>query len=109
MTARDGATNLRTTMSTASHYGPLPESSLMTDQSENLILEYLRAMRSDMAGIKERVAELFVRTVSIEGYLARIDSRLAHFGGGEAFRTYARLDALEARIDRLERRLELAP
>lgn len=53
----------------------------MTDQSENLIPEYLRGMRGDMAGIKGKLEALFTRIVSVQGHLARIDTLLAHLGG----------------------------
>lgn len=80
----------------------------MTDQTENLILEYLRAIRGDIEGMKEKLGELFLRLVSVEGHLVRIDTHLAHLSG-DAFHTHARVDALEARMDRIERRLELRP
>jgi hypothetical protein len=80
----------------------------MTDQTENLILEILRAMRGDIAGIKAKLEELFMRMGGVEGHLARIDTHLAHVGG-DVLGQHARVDALEGRIERIERRLELQP
>jgi hypothetical protein len=80
----------------------------MADQSENLVLEYLRAMRGDIAGIKDKLGKLLTRIVGVESHLARIDLHLAHLGG-EVLHQHARVDALENRIDRIERRLELQP
>jgi len=88
------------------HYGPPLETLPMTDQSESLTLEYLRAMRGDIAGIKGKREELFTRMGSVEGHLARIDTHPAQ-RGGDVLHQNARVDALEMRIDRIEQRLQL--
>jgi hypothetical protein len=88
------------------HYGPPLETLPMTDQSENLILEYLRAIRGDIAGIKGKLEELFTRMGSVEGHLARIDTHLERLGG-DVLHQNARVDALEMRTARIEQRLQL--
>ncbi|MDS4039640.1 MAG: hypothetical protein RKP20_00475 [Candidatus Competibacter sp.] len=42
----------------------------MTDDVENLILEHLRAIRSDIGGIKDDVREIRQRLTSLEATVA---------------------------------------
>jgi tetrahydromethanopterin S-methyltransferase subunit G len=71
----------------------------MTEQVENLILEYLKAIRVDIALIKARLDDLTARVTSLENHVAIIV--------GDILRMNTRFDHLEMRIDRIERRLEL--
>ena len=71
----------------------------MTESVENLILEHLRAMRSDLAQIKDDMGTTKLRPTSVEQQVAHLhtDNAIVH----------ARIDGLEKRLERIERRLEL--
>ncbi len=72
----------------------------MTDNTENLILEHLRALRAGMEKIDEKVTFLTARvTSSIEQQLAGVHVDLATMN--------ARFDSVGKKLDRIERRLEL--
>jgi hypothetical protein len=71
----------------------------MTEQVENLILDYLRAMRSDIALIKEDIRELKLRVGALEQYVANLV--------GDVFRMNARMGRFDERLERIERRPEL--
>jgi len=64
----------------------------MADEPINLVLEHLRAIRADLAEVKEGVRNLQVRMTSVEENMAAMNRRL---------------DSIDRRIDRIERRLEL--
>lgn len=71
----------------------------MTEQTENLVLEILRAMRGDVQEIKADIRDLKTRVTMIEVRL------------GDFFALYAqqsqRIDRLENRLERVEQRLDL--
>ena len=71
----------------------------MTDNIENLILEHLRALRADVSSIKADVRDLKLRMSSMENYMASFHLEIARHG--------SKFDEVDARIDRIERRLEL--
>ena len=60
---------------------------------ENLILDHLRHMRSGMDGLREDMREVKTRLGILENQYASMSSRL---------------DRLDARVERIERRLDLA-
>ncbi|HML12516.1 MAG TPA: hypothetical protein VK456_04380 [Xanthobacteraceae bacterium] len=60
---------------------------------ENLIVDHLRHMRSGMDGLREDMREVKTRLGILENQYASMSSRL---------------DRLDARVERIERRLELA-
>ena len=66
---------------------------------ENLLLEHMKAIRSDVADIKRDVRDIKVRITSLEERMVQLYGDVFHHG--------VRLDELNARIDRIERRLEL--
>lgn len=63
----------------------------VTDRVENIILEHLRAIRTDVGGIKDDVRE--------------IKQRLTY---SDVVDQHARYDRLVERVERIERRLDLA-
>ena len=65
----------------------------------DLILEHLRAIRSDIGSVKPNLQDIKARMASIESYQVA--------GHGDAVRQSSRLDEIEARIEQVERRLEL--
>ncbi len=71
----------------------------MTDNVENLILEHLRALRADVGIIKADVRDLKLRMSAMENYMASFHVEIA--------RHSSKFDTVDARIDRIERRLEL--
>jgi predicted nucleic acid-binding Zn-ribbon protein len=60
---------------------------------ENLILDHLRHMRSAIDGVREDMREVKTRLGILENQYASMSSRL---------------DRLDARVERIERRLDLA-
>jgi predicted nucleic acid-binding Zn-ribbon protein len=73
----------------------------MIEQVENLILEYLRAMRADVAQMKEDIRDIKLRLSALESHVANLLS--------DVLRQNARIDSLDERIGRIEHRLELVP
>ena len=68
----------------------------MTDETENLVLEQLRAMRAEMAEMRREIKQRFL---TLEIAVSGIESNLAGMR--------ADLSHQSERIDRLERRLQL--
>ena len=73
----------------------------MSPETENLMLEHLRAIRAQLDELRDRVS-------SIEHHLATIDRHLANMQGDIAI-IHRRLDGHSTRLDRIERLLELTP
>jgi archaellum component FlaC len=71
----------------------------MTDETANLILEYLRNIRSDTTAIRNDVDDLKLRMTAVEHHLGQQQVQLAGING--------RIDRLDERVGRIERRLEL--
>jgi predicted nucleic acid-binding Zn-ribbon protein len=68
------------------------KTALMTEV-ENLILDHLRHMRGGIDGLREDMREVKTRLGILENQYASMSSRL---------------DRLDARVERIERRLDLA-
>lgn len=80
----------------------------MTENVENLILELLRGMRSDLTEVKEVLREHGLRLNRIEAGVAGL--RRDQAGDAEAIaQVQAQVDRLREEIERIKRRLELAP
>ena len=73
---------------------------MMNDKVENLILEHLRAIRSDIGKLSDKVDNLVSNDLSNKQHMAG-------FMGQESVQD-VRLAQLDVRLERLERRLELA-
>lgn len=71
----------------------------MTENTENLVLENLRAIRSDIAELKDRMDRIELRLSAIEQTLGHLFA----LAGSDR----ETVSALARRIDRIERRLEL--
>ena len=69
----------------------LNEDKLMTDNIENSVLEHLKAIRAEMAGIRNDMDDLKLRMGSIEEHVAgmRRDMSILH---GDIVITHKRLD-----------------
>lgn len=72
----------------------------MTEQIENLIPEHLKAMRAQLNRSEADIADLKGRDHTHETYLSVLH--------GDTARQSGRLDEHDARLKRIERRLELA-
>ena len=79
----------------------------MTDNIENLVLEHLRAIRADMVYMKDDVREIKSRVNTLEAGQATIIQQIGHLTGMAA-EQHVLYDRLLERIERLERRLEIA-
>ncbi len=78
----------------------------MSDAVDNLLLEHLKKIQAEQSAARERDAEMLGRLAQIETSIVR----LARDGADNFAETVAdrhALDKLKARIERLERRLEL--
>lgn len=80
----------------------------MSDSTDLLLLEHLKAIRADIAGIKADLKENVRRLGRVEMALAGLRLDMAHHGEGMAERSL-RLDRLAERIERIEKRLDLSP
>ena len=72
----------------------------MTEGTENLVLEHLRAIRGDMAKMWDDVRTVKAEVAAMRKQLAGVSTLQDH--------DHDDLAALKARVDRIERRLELA-
>jgi len=79
----------------------------MTDEIESLVLEHLRHIRGRVDQIADDVTELKHRMTSLEGTMSLV-KREVSFGDETDARQQVALDKLVARIERIERRLELS-
>ena len=71
----------------------------MTAETESLILEILKRMQADMAGIKQELSDLKMRVNILEGHIQGLLAA-QHL-------TNDRLDRMDQRIARIETRLDL--
>jgi len=71
----------------------------MSDDTPNLVLEHLRAIRASQEATREDIREIKTRLVVLEGAFATLS---AAYGG-----VSSRLDRIESRLDRIEQRLGL--
>ena len=67
--------------------------------TDNLVLEHLRALRADSADLKSDLRDVKARLASIESYIATLH--------GDQARTGATVDDLVQRVERLEKRTGL--
>jgi hypothetical protein len=72
----------------------------MANTTDNIVLEHLRHIRADMKATREDIQMLTLRMGSVERILAGHQV-------GEASQSIE-IDRLRLRVDRIERRLELA-
>jgi tetrahydromethanopterin S-methyltransferase subunit G len=83
----------------------------MSENIENLVLEHLRALRNEVAGLRTEMHEEFrevkLRLGSVETAVVAVRRDSAD-QMGDVVRQQLRIDQLAERLDRLERRMELA-
>jgi len=83
----------------------------MTENVENLILELLKGMRNELRDFRTETSDNFMqvkaRLQSLEERVTLTEKGLANVHGDQAL-IQLRLDRLGDRIERIEKRLELA-
>ena len=72
----------------------------MTAEIESLVLEHLRAIRADIADLKDRMTSVEVQLSAIGQQLGALTTAV-YSGKSE-------MDTVKRRLDRIERRLELS-
>ena len=79
----------------------------MSEQIDNLILEHLKRFQAGQDRIESKLDEIVMRLGQLEIASASIKSEIAHGEATDAGLSI-RLDAAMKRIDRIEKRLEIA-
>lgn len=79
----------------------------MAENIENLILEHLKKIQAEQTAARERDAEIMSRLGQIETGIARI-ARDESQNYSEIVQDRHSVDKLKERIERIERRLEIA-
>lgn len=72
----------------------------MTAEIENLVLEHLRAIRADVGDVKERLGHVELNLATLGQQVGALTTAV-YSGKSE-------IETLRRRIERIERRLELA-
>ncbi|OQW45352.1 MAG: hypothetical protein A4S12_02960 [Proteobacteria bacterium SG_bin5] len=78
----------------------------MADNVENLVLEHLKGLRAIVDRIERRLEDHTNRLSNLEGGQAAIIQHLAHLSATDAAQQVS-IDKMDARLGRIERRLEL--
>ena len=79
----------------------------MTDNVTNdLLLEQLKAIRAEQAAARERDDEMLRRLGTVETIMARVSRDMGEFVAEQVGDRHS-MDKLRARLERIERRLEL--
>jgi hypothetical protein len=78
----------------------------MSEKIDNLMLEHLKKIQAEQSASRERDRELLTRLGQIETMVARIGRDNAH-AFAEQIEDRHSLDALKARVEQIEKRLEL--
>ena len=73
---------------------------------DNLILEHLRAIRADIAGMRDDIREVKQRLSNVESGIGSLKRDTADLYTENAAQ-HARYDRLADRIEKIEKRLEL--
>ena len=79
----------------------------MTDNIENLMLEHLKRFQAPLDRVENKIGELTIRAANLESGQASIIQHLANHAASNAAQQLA-IDHVNSRLDRIERRLELA-
>jgi chromosome segregation ATPase len=80
----------------------------MSENIENLLLEHLKQFQATLSRIDRRQEEVVTRLGRLEVAVAGLRRDIAHAEEGSAEQG-VRIDHLAERVERIERRLELAP
>ncbi len=80
----------------------------MIEIVENLVIEHLRAIRNELAQVKDDTSEIKMRLTSIDERLTLAEKGIANVHGDFAI-IQIRMDKQGDRLERIEKRLELTP
>ena len=78
----------------------------MTENVENLLLEHMKLFRASLERIERKLDEHSNRLSNLESGQALIVQHIAHLAAADAAQQLS-IDKMSARLDRIERRLEL--
>ena len=78
----------------------------MTEQTENLMLEILRRIQSDMGTIRDDIREIKTRLTLMDENLAGVHREISNLYALYAAQS-GRQDRMDDRLERIEQRLEL--
>ena len=79
----------------------------MSENVENMVLEHLKRFQATLDRVERKISELTGRVANLEGGQASIIQHLGHLAAADAAQQLS-TDNVNDRLDRLERRLELA-
>ena len=79
----------------------------MAETVENLMLEHLKRFQATLERMERKLDEHTNRLANLEGGQALIVQHIAHLASADAAQQVA-MDNMSHRLDRIERRLELA-
>lgn len=71
----------------------------MTDETANLVLEHLRAIRADLSKVKDDVQTLKVEVTALRQQVSSIQTIQEH--------DHVEIASIKVRLDRIDRRLDL--
>ena len=78
----------------------------MSENIDNLLIEHLRAIRTEIAKVKDDTNEIKMRLTSIDERLTLTEKGIANIHGDLSM-LQIRMDKQADRIERIEKRLEL--
>ncbi len=79
----------------------------MVEPIENLMLEHMKRFQSTLDRVERKQDEMIGRIANLEGAVATLMQHLGHLAAADAAQQLA-IDNVNLRLDRIERRLELA-
>lgn len=79
----------------------------MTENVENLLLEHMKRFQASLDRIERELRDMKTRVANLESGQALIIQHLAHFSAADAAQQVS-IDHINERLNRIERRLELA-
>ena len=71
------------------------------------MLEHLKRFQATLDRVENKIGELTIRMANVEGSLANVIRHLGDLAGADAAQQLS-IDNINNRLDRIERRLELA-
>ena len=79
----------------------------MAENVENLVLEHMKRFQASLDRIERRLDDLTNRVANVEGSIASVIQHLGHLAAADAAQQIS-IDHVNSRLDRIERRLDLA-
>jgi uncharacterized coiled-coil protein SlyX len=79
----------------------------MQEDVDNLMLEHLKRFPTTLDRVERKQDEAISRVANLEGAVASVMQHLAHLSAADAAQQLS-IDHISERLDRIERRLELA-